>query len=77
MAMRRISWIDQRISDGVVVFLFLPGGSGRFFLALAHWRDVGWRPSWRRRVSPVTHDDAGEAVAKRSRAGVRNKARWL
>ena len=31
MAMRRISWIDQRISDGVVVFLFLPGGSGRFF----------------------------------------------
>jgi len=31
MTMRRISWIDQRISDGVVVLLFLPGGGGRFF----------------------------------------------
>ena len=35
MAMRRISWIDQRIRGGVVVFLFLPGGGGRFF---GHWR---------------------------------------
>jgi len=33
--MRRISWIDQRIRDGVAVFLFLPGGGGRF---IWHWR---------------------------------------
>jgi hypothetical protein len=33
MAMRRISWIDQRIRDGVVVIL--PGGGARFFW---HWR---------------------------------------
>ncbi len=26
MAMRRISWIDQRISGGVVMFWLLPGG---------------------------------------------------
>jgi hypothetical protein len=34
-AMRRISWIDQRISDGVVVFWLLSGGGGWFFLAPA------------------------------------------
>jgi hypothetical protein len=62
MAMRRISWIDQRISDGVVVFLFLPGGAARFFLALADWRDVGWWPSWRRRASPETRGDANHAM---------------
>jgi hypothetical protein len=31
MAMRRISWIDQRISGGVVMFWLLPGGVGLFF----------------------------------------------
>ena len=35
MAMRRISWIDQRIRDGVVVFSYFPGGGGRF---IWHWR---------------------------------------
>ena len=35
MAMRRISWIDQRISGGVVMFWLLPGGVGLFF---GRWR---------------------------------------
>ena len=35
MAMRRISWIDQRISGGVGVFWLLPGGDVSFFWAVA------------------------------------------
>jgi hypothetical protein len=35
MAMRRISWIDQRISDGVVMLWLLPGATFRFF---ERWR---------------------------------------
>src|SRR5712672_3599566 len=35
MAMRRISWIDQRISGGVVMFWLLPGASFCFF---GRWR---------------------------------------
>jgi hypothetical protein len=31
MAMRRISWIDQRISDGVAVLWFLPWSGVSFF----------------------------------------------
>jgi hypothetical protein len=50
--MRRISWIDQRISGGVVMFWLLPGGGVSFFWAVADWRDVGSLPSWRRRASP-------------------------
>ena len=33
--MRRISWIDQRISSGVVMLWLLPGGGVWFFLAVA------------------------------------------
>ena len=33
--MRRISWIDQRISGGVVMFWLLPGAAFRFF---GRWR---------------------------------------
>src|ERR1700682_3650832 len=61
MAMRRISWIDQRISGGVVMLWLLPGGAVSFFWAVADWRDVGSRPSWRRRASPRTHDGASHA----------------
>src|SRR5271170_503229 len=49
MAMRRISWIDQRISGGVVVLWFLPGFDASFF--------------WRRRISPISdrgHHGEGE-----------------
>jgi hypothetical protein len=35
MAMRRISWIDHRIKDGVPMLLFLPWLGGWFFLAAA------------------------------------------
>jgi hypothetical protein len=35
MAMRRISWIDQRINGGAAVFWLLPGSGGWFFLAAA------------------------------------------
>ena len=35
MAMRRISWIDQRISGGVDMFWLLPGGDVSFF---GRWR---------------------------------------
>jgi hypothetical protein len=31
MAMRRISWVDQRISDAVALFWLLPGGDVSFF----------------------------------------------
>jgi hypothetical protein len=41
MAMRRTSWIDQRINDGVAVLLFLPWFGVAFFLAAADWRDGG------------------------------------
>jgi len=40
MAMRRTSWIDQRINDGVSVLLWLQLG-GAFFLAATDWRDGG------------------------------------
>src|SRR6476646_2772302 len=49
MAMRRISWIDQRISGGVVLPWFLPRFDVSFF--------------WRRRISPISdrgHHGEGE-----------------
>src|SRR5580700_5975776 len=58
MAMRRTSWIDQRINDGVAMLLFLPWSGVWFFLAMADWRDGGSRPSWQRRASPARHGDA-------------------
>jgi len=33
MAMRRTSWIDQRINDGVACFCFRRGSAFRFFCA--------------------------------------------
>src|SRR5882762_6018565 len=52
MAMRRTSWIDQRINDGVAMLWALPWFGVSFFLAAANWRDGGSPPSWRRRASP-------------------------
>ena len=56
-----LSWIDQRISDGVAVLLCLPWFGGAFFLAAADWRDGGLPPSWRRRASPGKRGDATHA----------------
>src|SRR5665811_1534856 len=61
MAMRRTSWIDQRISDGVAVLLCLPWFGVALFLAAADWRDGGLPPSWRRRASPGKRGDATHA----------------
>src|SRR5450755_4553920 len=61
-AMRRISWIDQRISGGVGVFWLLPGYGVSFFWAVTDWSDAGSRPSWRRRALPGTRDDANHAM---------------
>src|SRR5450631_4278441 len=61
MAMRRTSWIDQRINDGVAIVLFLPWFVVPFFLAPADWRDDGSPPSWRRRASPAKCGDATHA----------------
>jgi hypothetical protein len=36
MAIRRTSWIDQRINDGVAKLLFLPWSGVWFFLAMAN-----------------------------------------
>jgi hypothetical protein len=36
MAMRRTSWIDQRINDGVAMLLILPWFGVAFFLAAAN-----------------------------------------
>jgi hypothetical protein len=41
MAMRQISWIDQRISDAVALLWLLPVVDVSFFWAAADWRDVG------------------------------------
>src|SRR5882672_5606839 len=41
MAMRRTSWIDQRINDGVAMLWFLPLFGGWFFLTAADWRHHG------------------------------------
>jgi len=41
MAMRRTSWIDHRINDGVAMFGFCRGSAFGFFLAAADW------PRWR------------------------------
>src|ERR1700689_3300498 len=60
MAMRRTSWIDQRINDGVSVLLWLQFGVA-FFLAAMDWRDGGSPPSWRRRASPERRGDATHA----------------
>src|SRR5664280_1721124 len=47
MATRRISWIDQRINDGVALLLFLPRSGGAFF--------------WRRRIGAMAdHRHHGE-----------------
>jgi hypothetical protein len=35
VAMRRTSWIDQRISGGGAMLWFLPGDGVAFFLAMA------------------------------------------
>src|ERR1700675_1271466 len=61
MAMRRTSWIDQRINEGVAVLLCLPWFGVAFFLAAADWRDGGLPPSWRRRASPGKRGDATHA----------------
>src|ERR1700687_3022057 len=61
MAMRRTSWIDQRINDGVAMLWFLPWFGVPFFLVAADWRDGGSPPSWRRRASPGKRDDATHA----------------
>src|SRR5216683_2618141 len=61
MAMRRTSWIDQRINDGVALLLFLPWFVVAFFLAAADWHDGGSPPSWRRRASPGKRGDATHA----------------
>jgi hypothetical protein len=37
MAIRRISWIDQRINDGVALLLFLPWSGVSFFLESLFW----------------------------------------
>src|SRR6266481_1294863 len=41
MAMRRTSWIDQRINDDVAMRWFLPWFGASFFLTAADWRDDG------------------------------------
>jgi hypothetical protein len=47
MAMRRTSWIDQRINDGVALLLFLPRSGVAFF--------------WRRRIGAMAdHRHHGE-----------------
>jgi hypothetical protein len=47
MAMRRTSWIDQRINDGVAMLLFFAVVRRLFlFLGAADWHDGGSRPSW-------------------------------
>src|SRR5438046_3746187 len=56
--MRRTSWIDHRINDGVAMVWFLPWFGGWFFLTAADWRDGGSPPSWRRRASPWKRGDA-------------------
>src|SRR4030088_3251286 len=61
MAMRRTSWIDQRINDGVAMLWVLPWFDVSFFLATADWRDGGSPPSWRRRASPGKRGDATHA----------------
>ena len=61
MAMRRTSWIDHRINDGVAMVWFLPWFGVWFFLAAADWRDGGSPPSWRRRASPWKRGDASHA----------------
>src|SRR5712672_3415195 len=61
MAMRRTSWIDQRINDGVAVLVCLRWFGVAFFLAAADWRDGGLPPSWRRRASPGKRGDATHA----------------
>src|SRR5271168_2118749 len=57
IAMRRTSWIDQRINDGVSVLLWLQLDVA-FFLAATDWRDGGSPPSWRRRASLERRGDA-------------------
>ena len=62
MAIRRTSWIDQRINDGLAMLLSLPWFGVSFFLAVADWRDGGSPPSWRRRASPKKRGDATHAI---------------
>ena len=62
MAMRRTSWIDQRIKGGVAMLWFLPWFGVSFFLAEADWRDGGSPPSWRRRASPGKRGDASHGL---------------
>src|SRR3981081_3325369 len=56
--MRRISWIDQRISSGVVMLWLLPGGGVWFFLG-----GGGCGVFWRGRISAMSdrgHHGEGE-----------------
>ena len=62
VAMRRTSWIDQRIKDALAMLLSLPWFGVSFFLAVADWRDGGSPPSWRRRASPKKRGDATHAI---------------
>src|SRR6202051_5018498 len=61
IAMRRTSWIDQRINAAVAMRWFLPRFGVSFFWAAANWRDGGSPPSWRRRASPGKRGDATHA----------------
>src|SRR6476620_8304907 len=61
MAIRRTSWMDQRINDWLSMLLSLPWFDVAFFLAVADWRDGGSPPSWRRRASPEKRGDATHA----------------
>src|ERR1700716_561045 len=61
MAMRRTSWIDQRINDGAAMVLFLLWFGAAFFLTAADWHDGGSPPSWRRRALPWKRGDASHA----------------
>ena len=73
MAMRRTSWIDHRINDGVALIWLLPWLGDWFFLAAAV-RDGGSPPSWRRRASPWKRGDASHAriCSRCSRARTRS-----
>jgi hypothetical protein len=60
-AMRRTSWIDQRINDGLELLWILLRFDVEFFLAAANWPDGGSPPSWRRRASQAKRGDSTHA----------------
>src|SRR3981189_284827 len=75
MAMRRTSWIDHRINDGVAMVWFLPWFGVWFFFAAADWRDGGSPPSWRRRASPWKRGDVRPELARAGEASPRTRYR--